>query len=357
MLELIGASAVHPYGARPFGAVDMTLPSGSVLAVTGPEASGKTTFLKMIAGAVEFEGKVLLGGTPVRGRRDGVIMVFDDGAVFPLRSALYNISYPLLIRGADKTEAREAAERAAEIMDITACLPFRAGALSPEERRRMSLARLFVRDAELLLADEPCRGLSRESAERVWAHLAPLLAAKAKEGKTVIYSTSDRREALSIADRVVVLGAGRVTGEGTPEELLSSPRDIRAAEWLAPHYNRAKCTLSDENGVLKLYFVDGLVLDISSLRDRIAEGAPREVYAGWYPDGGGEKLPALSGEESYIRPVVFAERTDAGAILTLEGGFRAAQSREAKTADMRPTGEGLTLFSTASGRSVMKEKA
>ena len=156
---------------------------------------------------------------------------------------------------------------------------------------------------------------------------------------------------------MVVLGAGRVTGEGTPEELLSSPRDIRAAEWLAPHYNRAKCTLSDENGVLKLDFADGLVLDISSLRDRIAEGAPREVYAGWYPDRGGERLPALSGEESYIRPVVFAERTDAGAILTLEGGFRAARSREAKTADMRPTGEGLTLFSTASGRSVMKVKA
>ena len=70
MLELIGASAVHPYGARPFGAVDMTLPSGSVLAVTGPEASGKTTFLKMIAGAVEFEGKARCSsGARTRPRR------------------------------------------------------------------------------------------------------------------------------------------------------------------------------------------------------------------------------------------------------------------------------------------------
>ena len=90
MLELVGAAV-----ARLFGAADAVFRDGEIIAVTGGEGSGKTSFLKMLVGAAETEGEVLINGVPAGKDRNAAVMVFDDGALFPLRSAAYNIGFPL----------------------------------------------------------------------------------------------------------------------------------------------------------------------------------------------------------------------------------------------------------------------
>lgn len=356
MLELVGAAVKYPYGARLFGAVDAVFADGKIVAVTGGEGSGKTSFLKMLVGAVETEGDVILDGVPVGGDRNAAVMVFDDGALFPLRSAAYNVGYPLRIRKVARDERERAVRNAAEIMDVTGCLPFAVRKLDAEEKRRISLARLFVREARLLVIDEPTAGLSRESAQRVWAHLAPLLVRKAESGCTVIYSTSDAFEAASVSDEIIALHDGEIRQRGTVDDLLSRPADVWAVQAVEPDYNVTTAVLSDENGVLKLVFGENRVLDVSALRDRIAEEyVGREVYAGWLPRRSGEPLPALSGEGTFTEKATFVARTPSGYVVTTEGGFNVFSEERADSADVRPSADGLTLFERKNERSIMRE--
>ena len=153
MLTLEGFAKQYLYGARLFGGVDVSFGDGEVVAVLGGEGSGKTSFLKALCGAEKAEGKVLLDGAPIARRTDDVIMVFDDGAVFGHRTVYDNLAYPLVLRKTDRAEIASRVINAAERMGIGACLNMRARALSPVERRRMSLARLLVRDARLCLID------------------------------------------------------------------------------------------------------------------------------------------------------------------------------------------------------------
>ena len=357
MLELVGAAVKYPYGARLFGAADAVFRDGEIIAVTGGEGSGKTSFLKMLVGAAETEGEVLINGVPAGKDRNAAVMVFDDGALFPLRSAAYNIGFPLRLRKVPRDERERRVRAAAETMDVTGCLPFAVRKLNGEERRRISLSRLFVRDASLIVIDEPTAGLSRASAERVWARLAPLLVEKARAGCTVVYSTPDPAEAVSVSDRIVALHGGEIRQCGTLKDFLDSPADIWAAQAIEPRYNVAICTLSDENGVLSLDFGGDRALDISALRVRIAEGyAGREVYAGWYPRTGEQPLPAIGGEDAFTERTVLATRTASGFMLTTEGGFTAACRDKAETVDIRPSACGLTLFERAGERSIMLDE-
>lgn len=356
MLELVGAAVKYPYGARLFGAVDAVFGDGKIVSVTGGEGSGKTSFLKMLVGAAETEGSVLLDGVPAGSDRNAAVMVFDDGALFPYRTASYNIGYPLRIRKVARAERDRTVAAAAEVMDVTACLPFAVRKLDAEEKRRISLARLFVREAKLIVIDEPTAGLSRADAERLWAHLAPLLVRKAESGCTVVYSTSDAFEATSVSDEIIVLHDGEVRQRGTLEELLSHPADVWSAQSVEPRYNVATAVLSDENGVMKVDFGDGCVLDVSALRGRIAEEyVGREVYAGWFPRRTGEPLPALSGDRSFEEKVTFAAKTLQGAVLTTEGGFTVCADALSDRADVRPSAEELTLFEKKGERSIMRE--
>lgn len=356
MLELVGAAVKYPYGARLFGAVDAVFSDGEITAVVGGEGSGKTSFLKMLVGAVETEGSVLLDGVPAGADRNAAVMVFDDGALFPFRSAAYNIGYPLRVRKAARDERDRRVREAAEIMDVAACLPFAVRGLNAEEKRRISLSRLFVREAGLIVIDEPTGGLSRAEAERVWARLAPLLRDKAKGGCTVVYSTSDPAEAVSVSDRIIALHGGEIRQTGTLSDFVTRPADIWAAQAIEPRYNVATCTLSEENGVLKLVFGDGRALDISALRGRIAaEYVGREVYAGWYPRRTGKPLAALTGEDGFCEKTAFAQRTLHGAVITTENGFVVEGEECAESADIRPSAEGLTLFERNGERSIMRE--
>ena len=351
MLTLEGFAKQYLYGARLFGGVDVSFGDGEVVAVLGGEGSGKTSFLKALCGAEKAEGKVLLNGAPIARRTDDVIMVFDDGAVFGHRTVYDNLAYPLVLRKTDKAEIASRVINAAERMGIGACLNMRARALSPVERRRMSLARLLVRDARLCLIDEPAARLTREDADAVFRDFLPVVRDLAAAGATVIYSTPYREEAFAASDRTVVLVGGEVKQTGTREELLYAPASVWAAEAADPDYNVLKCVLSDENGRLKLVFGEDDELDAECLRVRTEESyTGKEVLVGWHPESA-----AASGEAAWKTESTALAVGDAfGVVLHSVSGIKERCGKKRGFVHVRPDISGVTLFDRTNECSIMK---
>ena len=194
MLKLEGVTKQYSYGSRLFGALDITLNEGEILSILGLEGSGKTTFLKMVAGIEECEGKITLNGKEIKGRTDDVIMVFDDGALFPQRTVFDNLAYPLKIRGVNKVEIAEKVMQVADSFGIFPVLKARVKNLTLTEKRRVSLARILMREARLILIDDFLKDLPANEADALYDEVTRLLfdLAKAK-GTIVIFATDNPR--------------------------------------------------------------------------------------------------------------------------------------------------------------------
>jgi iron(III) transport system ATP-binding protein len=214
---------------RAVDGVDLRLERGGFLAVLGPSGSGKTTLLRMIAGFERPDaGSVRIAGRPVAGagawvepeaRRIG--MVFQHGALFPHLTVAGNVGF-----------GATGAARVADCLELVG-LADRATAypheLSGGERQRLALARALAADPEVVLLDEPFSSLDAGLRERLREEVAAILRAA---GTSTLLVTHDQSEALSLADRVVVLRAGRVEQVGTPEEVYERPRSRWVANFL-----------------------------------------------------------------------------------------------------------------------------
>lgn len=355
MLTLKGVTKQYLYGARLFGALDLTVADGEIVAVYGGEGSGKTSFLKTVAGVEDSEGEILVCGESTKVKTDNVVMVFDDGCVFGFRSVFDNLAFPLKIRRVDKVEIASRVIRAAEKTGIGGCLRLRARSLSAEEQRRMSLARIFVRDAPLVLIDEPTKGLSKEEASAVWADLAPLLKERAAAGASVIFSTTDRMEAMSISDRVMVLQTGEVKQVASWEEIAARPSNVWAAQAIDVHYNVVKCVLYLKNGVLTLKFGDGKEIFVEGTDGKPLENyIGKEVLCGWFPSfsATAKGIPA---RKAFSEKTVFCERTARGTEAHTESGLYTLCPFGCDEVDAYPCdGEGVTLFDATNENSIMR---
>lgn len=285
MIKLDGVSKQYLYGARVFAPVDMTINDGEIVALLGDELSGKTTFLKVVAGVTDSEGKVLFDGEPLAKKPDDVIMIFDDLALFANRSCYYNLAYPLKIRGANKDEIDKRVKAAAEKVGITASLYFKARKLDSIDKKRLAIARLFLRDFKVALVDDITRGLKKEDAKTLWQEVAPALQDFAKEGKIVIFATRDKDEAISIADRIVVTHYRQIKQIGTLEQILQNPSNIWAAQAFDEDYAFEKAKLNIADGKLVAITEDGFEIDLSHLTNRVVQSyIGKSVYVGWHSD-------------------------------------------------------------------------
>ena len=350
MLTLAGFSKQYLYGASLFGGVDATFRDGEIVALTGGAGSGKTSFLKAVAGASDAEGRVLLDGQKIERKTDKVIMVFDDGAVFGMKTVFDNLAYPLKLRGVPAAEAAAAVVAAAEEMGIGACLNMRARRLDAADRRRMSLARLLVRPARLCLVDEPTKGLEKEDAEEVFRDFASAARRLAAGGATVIYSTSSREEAMAASDRIGVLVRGELKQLGSVAEMRKSPESVWAAEFVEPCYNVAKATLSCENGHMKLVFGENDEMCADALKGRVAAGyIGREVLVGWFPEDTAKEEPDC---ERMAR-TAYAVGDKFGFVLRTEDGFSQRSDAKGERVCIRPDIERATLFDSTNEFSIM----
>ncbi|HWH18265.1 MAG TPA: ABC transporter ATP-binding protein [Allosphingosinicella sp.] len=217
----------------------LKIEDGEFVVLVGPSGSGKSTLLRLIAGLEEVsEGRVEIGGADVtdRGPSDrGIAMVFQSYALYPHLSVYENMAFALRLAKLDKARIDAQVRAAAEILNIASLLERKPRQLSGGQRQRVAIGRAIVRQPEVFLFDEPLSNLDaalRVSMRYEFARLHEQLKT------TMIYVTHDQVEAMTLADRIVVLSEGRIEQVGTPLDLYERPDNLFVAGFIgSPRIN------------------------------------------------------------------------------------------------------------------------
>lgn len=254
--------------------------------ILGPSGCGKSTTLNIIAGLEEpAEGKIYFDEQVVNDippeKRD-IAMVFQSFALYPNLSASENIAFPLKIRKRPKEEVKRKVQEAAEKLRIAHLLPKRPYQLSGGERQRVALARAIVREPKLFLLDEPLSNIDA----KLRVHMRAELIALQKDLKiTTIYVTHDQVEAMTMADRVLIMNQGKTAQMGKPLDVFRKPANLFVAGFIGtPPMNFFPCTMKTSGGKTVLgdtYF--SVTLDPARART-VSEKAPNsELVLGVRP--------------------------------------------------------------------------
>ncbi len=213
--------------------IDLVIEPGEVVALIGPNGSGKSTLLRLIAGLEEVsEGKVLIGGrdvTALEPQKRRISMVFQSYALFPHLSVAENIVFGLKVRRMGKEERQKKLASVAGLVGLAGYLDRKPQQLSGGQRQRVALARAIVAENPICLMDEPLSNLDAQLRHDMRVEIRAL---QQRLGMTVVYVTHDQVEAMSMADRIVLLREGRIEQEGTPEELYARPASTFAAKFI-----------------------------------------------------------------------------------------------------------------------------
>ncbi|HLX38339.1 MAG TPA: ABC transporter ATP-binding protein [Candidatus Binataceae bacterium] len=205
--------------------VSLSVQSGEFVVLLGPSGCGKTTLLRLIAG-LEYpdSGEIQIGGSSGAGHtahRDSIAMVFQNFALYPHMTVFQNISFPLRLRHVARDEidrrVRESAAKAGLAVDLKRF----PRELSGGERQRVALARALVREPEIILMDEALASLDAQLRATLRLELKEF---QRRTGRTFVYVTHDQVEALALADRLVVMRAGRVEQVGSPQQVFDFPQ-------------------------------------------------------------------------------------------------------------------------------------
>ncbi len=204
--------------------VTLRIATGEMVALLGPSGCGKTTTLRMIAGLVEpSDGNILIGGYPVTHvpvHKRNIGMLFQNYALFPHLSVAQNVAFGLEMRGVKKAEARRRVREALQLVQLERFGDRLTQALSGGQQQRVALARALVIEPSVLLLDEPLGALDKGLRESMQVELRQL---QQRLGITTVIVTHDQEEALTLADRIVIMRAGRVEQVGTPREIYARP--------------------------------------------------------------------------------------------------------------------------------------
>jgi len=213
--------------------LDLTIEDGEFAVFVGPSGCGKSTLLRMIAGLEELtSGQINIDGedvTQVPPSKRGLAMVFQSYALYPHMTVRKNIAFPLRMEGMDQSEIDKKVEAAAKSLNLTDYLDRKPAALSGGQRQRVAIGRAIVRNPSAFLFDEPLSNL--DAALRVGMRLE-ISEMHESMKTTMIYVTHDQVEAMTMADKIVVLQAGVIEQVGTPLELYHTPRNVFVAGFI-----------------------------------------------------------------------------------------------------------------------------
>lgn len=213
--------------------VDLNVPQGSFVCLLGPSGCGKTTLLRMIAGLeTQTSGEILIDGQDITGiptHKRELGMVFQSLALFPHLTVAENISYALKIRGVSKAEQLARAEELLDLIHLPGYGDRTVSQLSGGQRQRVAIARALALSPKLFLLDEPLSALDAKLREDMQVELRQL---QQKLGITTIVVTHDQREAMTMADLVVVMGEGRIRQAAKPVEIYRKPADTFVADFI-----------------------------------------------------------------------------------------------------------------------------
>lgn len=213
--------------------IDVHIEEGEFAVLVGPSGCGKSTLLRMIAGLEDITGgDISIGGRVVNNlapKDRDIAMVFQNYALYPHMSVARNMGYSLRINGVSKPEISKAVHRAAEILGLEELLDRNPGQLSGGQRQRVAMGRAIVRDPAVFLFDEPLSNLDAKLRVKMRAEIKTL---HQRLKTTTVYVTHDQIEAMTMADKIVVLEAGCISQVGSPLELYDKPANRFVATFI-----------------------------------------------------------------------------------------------------------------------------
>ncbi|WEM45523.1 sn-glycerol-3-phosphate ABC transporter ATP-binding protein UgpC (plasmid) [Photobacterium sp. DA100] len=260
--------------------VDLDISNGEFVVFVGPSGCGKSTLLRMIAGLESISDGTLQINQQVMNEvapsERGVAMVFQSYALYPHMTVKDNIGFALKMHGKDKAEIERRVNEVAAILQLENLLHRKPKALSGGQRQRVAIGRAIIRDPNVFLFDEPLSNLDAELRVEMRRQIAEL---HRKLKRTMIYVTHDQVEAMTLADKIVVLNQGRIEQVGSPIELYKSPKNRFVAGFIgSPKMNFIKATVQQSDSSMTVVTLsDGQSLELPPSNSGLKIGMPVEV--------------------------------------------------------------------------------
>jgi multiple sugar transport system ATP-binding protein len=302
---------------RVLDSVDCAIEAGEFCVIVGASGCGKSTLLRSIAGLEEIDsGEIRIGDRRVDGlppAERGIAMVFQSYALYPHLTVFENMAFALRLAKRPDGEVRERVAKAAKILALEDFLDRKPAALSGGQRQRVAIGRAIVREPSVFLFDEPLSNLDASLRNRMRFEFATLHKAL---GTTTVYVTHDQVEAMTLADRIIVMRDGRIEQAGTPDELYNRPANLFVAGFLgSPQMNFLKGNIEIEGSGQALAIDGGRRLPLPPVADRLV-GKP--VTLGVRPEHW------RVGEGGLAMTARFIERLGSSANVHLDTGDGAA---------------------------------
>jgi len=264
--------------------VSLSMEPREFIAFLGPSGSGKSTLLRIIAGLETLDdGEVWLDGRRIDGLRPGerdVAMVFQHYALYPHMTVRENMAFGLRNVGVDRAEIARRIEDAARVLEIGEQLDKRPGQLSGGQRQRVAIGRAIVKYPKMFLLDEPLSNLDAALRTRTRVELAQL---RQRVEAGVIMVTHDQAEAMTLADRIIVMNDRRIQQIGAPMEVYSRPANAFVARFVgSPAMSFVPATVASDGGFVRVRLGDGADLETRVAAGELSGG--KEVQIGLRPE-------------------------------------------------------------------------
>jgi len=281
-LTLKGLNKIYPNGFHAVHDFNLEIEKGEFIVFVGSSGCGKSTTLRMIAGLETIsKGELLINGVyanDLSPRDREIAMVFQSYALYPQMTVYDNLAFGLTLQGVDEDVIDEKVQNVARILGLTDYLDRMPRALSGGQRQRVAVGRAIIRKVGIFLMDEPLSNLDAKQRVTMRAEIAQI---HRQTGATTIYVTHDQVEAMTLADRIVIMKEGYIQQVGTPYELYFKPANLFVASFIGePPMNFVRSTVCD--GCIE---IGGQKLDISdNLGALKAQYEGKDVYFGFRPE-------------------------------------------------------------------------
>ena len=257
--------------------IDLDIADHEFIVLVGPSGCGKSTTLRMIAGLEDIsDGDIMIGGDVVNDvppKDRDIAMVFQNYALYPHMTVAENMSFGLRLKHFPKAEIKARVTEAARLLDITDLIDRKPKQLSGGQRQRVAMGRAIVRNPKVFLFDEPLSNLDAKLRVQMRIEIKKV---HQKVRTTTVYVTHDQVEAMTLADRVVVMNKGRIEQIGTPNELYHKPATRFVAGFIgSPAMNFIPCRLEDVGGALQIRLTDRIAFALPQARAARYNALPR----------------------------------------------------------------------------------